>query len=97
MKPDDAGVVRGERCPVGYSPVHEAQRLVDPVVAQLRIHRRPQPNGQLGVDPVDQRLMDLATADEGNAMVIRPGPHPVLRCCGPQCGNELCTNRRAER
>ena len=73
------------RCPGAprrAAAVHHVEDLVDPVGGQHGVHVRAGPRGELGVDPVDQRLVRLPAQDEAHGVVVGPVPRLVGRVGG---------------
>ena len=55
--------------------MHDAQHLVDPVGREIAVEGGAVVEQELGVEPVNQRLVRLATADEVDAVIVGPRPH----------------------
>src|SRR5450631_88881 len=66
--------VAGELTPGGLFDVVVAQGLIDTIGAERSIHRGAVAGRQLSIDPVDQCLVRLPSADEPDGMVLGPGP-----------------------
>ena len=78
VEPDVVGE-RRELAPRRAAAVHDVEHLVDAVGGEVGRERRDRAGGELGVAPVDQGLVRLSAVDEGDGVVLRPGPRLVGR------------------
>ena len=87
----DADVVRQRRelAPLGQPAEHHVEHLLDAVGRQRGVELGIVPDRrQLGVEPVDQRLVRLSPQDEADGLFLRPGPGRVGGIGVAQCGDQ---------
>jgi hypothetical protein len=65
------------------------QKLVDTVSGDGGLNRRFSSHGQLHIDPMDRRLMELASRPKSNVLVRSPCPHLGVGVIGAEGGEQI--------